>query len=127
MKSELEPISKKQLSILKRRALLKVIDQLQLAYMEATNRYGLTKKQFADRVGMKPSQLTRILNGRQNVSVQTAEAVLRSLQARTEFGFSFLEDVPLGDTNRVALPKYRKVEQPASSADDRFLKTFEYE
>jgi transcriptional regulator with XRE-family HTH domain len=127
MTSVLPPIPEHSLSVQKRRAVLKVVDQLRRAFFEATDRYGLSKKDFADRIGMKPSQLTRILNGRQNVSVGTAEAVLRALQARSEFSYVFLEDIEPANTNRAIVSKYKKTDAAASKPKDKLSQTIEYE
>lgn len=110
MSEKLPDISPLALGVHKQRAVLRMVALLQDAYAIASKRYGMSRKDFAQRIGMKPSQFSRILNGRQNVSVEIAEAVLRAMEARTEFGFSFLEDLSREPTNRVSSSAFRKTD-----------------
>lgn len=107
MTEKLPPITKMQLGAIKHRAVLKMVDQLQQAYIDASARYDMTRAEFAARIGMKPSQFSRILNGRQNITVEMAEAVLRAFEARGIYSHEFLDDISIVSDNRVG-SRYQK-------------------
>ncbi|WP_116654392.1 helix-turn-helix transcriptional regulator [Pelagibacterium sediminicola] len=98
----LDPINQKKLAILKRKARLDVVDALLKEYTAASEKYGMTRKQFAERIGMKPSQFSRILSGAQNITVEMAEVIARSMDARLSTSIVPLEDINHADSNRLA-------------------------
>lgn len=103
--TELSPLSNTKLGVLKHRARLKAVDMLHAAYEEAAARYGLTKADFARRIGMKPSHLSRILSGSQNVTVETVEAVLRAFESRLVTGYEPLDNLVEKPSNRYPRPE----------------------
>lgn len=106
MTEYVEPLDAHRIEVFKKRAFLKVISHLQEAYREAHDRDGLSRRQFAERIGMKPSQFSRILNGGQNISVETAEAILRSMNRRMIFGSEDIRDIPSSNSNRTYGAEY---------------------
>jgi plasmid maintenance system antidote protein VapI len=111
--NDLAEISTTKLNVAKRRARLKAVEMLQLAYAEAHEKYGLTRAQFADRIGMKPSQLSRILSGAQNVSVEMVEGVLRAFESRLVMGYEPLDSLVVKPSNRYP----RQVANPITFID----------
>lgn len=98
--NELSPIADAKLAILKHRARLKTVEKLHAAYAEAHEKYGLKKADFARRIGMKPSHLSRILSGAQNVTVETVEAVLRAFESRISMDYEALDELVAKPSNR---------------------------
>ena len=84
----------------------------------------MSKKDFAERIGMKPSQFSRILNGRQHITVETAEAIFRAFEARSDFGFEFQEDLVPAQSNRSLeiFLKYQKNLQVDPANNVKFVK-----
>lgn len=120
MTAKLRIIPETQLSVLKKRAVLKMVEQIQRAYADASERYGMSRKEFAARIGMQPTQFSRILNGRQNVTVESAEVVLRALEARGTYGYQMLDDVRAPASNRSGSAKYKKTTDVTSSTPTTF-------
>jgi plasmid maintenance system antidote protein VapI len=97
---ELKPLSKIAVGVMKKRARSAAVRTLQKAYETAHKKYGLRRKDFAERIGMSPSEFSRILNGRQNISMETAEAVLRSMDFRLQVMAESLDELKDAPSNR---------------------------
>lgn len=50
---------------------------------------GLTKKELAEKAGMKPSGLSRIISGEQNMTLSTIAKLERALDIRFDSGFRY--------------------------------------
>jgi len=108
-----------QLSFFKRRAHLRLCHELIECLEAAKKREGLTMAELAARIGMKPTQMSRILNGHQNLTVQTAEAVFRAFGARGEWSYTILADLPEVPATRPAAPPAGPDAAPAEPAPSR--------
>lgn len=110
MTKKLKEINPDTLEVQKKRARLATVHLFHEAYEHAHKNYGLSKKEFAARIGMKASHFSRILSGAQNVTVETSEAVLRALNHRLT-----VEAVPLDDLETVSSNRYCRNEEIAVS------------
>jgi transcriptional regulator with XRE-family HTH domain len=98
--SKLQKIDSIKLEVQKKRARLAAIAVIHAALEDARAKYGLTNREFAERIGMKPSEFSRILSGSQNITFEMAEAVLRALEHRITLDSIPLNDLTTAHTNR---------------------------
>jgi len=105
----------------------RLIEGMQLAYRNSGEPQELTQKKIAERLGKKPSFVSRCLSGQQNMTIRTIHDLARAMDCRLEVTFRPLKSLrPANNpaTSRIAIQflvgDQQPIAVPVSTAAENF-------
>jgi transcriptional regulator with XRE-family HTH domain len=88
-----------------------LLSEMQEMYRTRKKTHNLSQKGLAERLGRKPSFISRCLSGQQNMTIRTMHDIARAMGCRLEVRFVPLESLRPANNQPYERPERDKVEQ----------------